>query len=630
MADKSPKLERCSDGPGRCKGDHPHVHCCVPLVIEERPAGAVFVCIQDRLPSWEGELKFLSAVSATLAAIIKQKRMEEAVRNMAEGVSAATGEEFFTSLVRHLARVLAVDYAFLGELIGKDSERVRTTAVWGKGGILENFEYHLDGTPCEQVAGKTMCWYPEGVQSLFPEDAMLEEMGIEGYIGAPLFDSSGRPLGLIVVLHGMPLPDTEFARALMRIFAARATAEIERSRALSNLEENRALLQSVFDAISEPLIMLDPEVRPGIMNLAAKRYYQVEDTKVFRGGPCHRILAGRHSPCEGCEVIRAVRSGLPRSFERAGFKDPDRLERLTMYPLDAGGSGPRGALLRVEDITEEKRLERQLVQNEKLAALGLLVSGIAHEINNPNNFIGFNLPILRDYLQEILPHADRHARRHPGLQVQGMTYQEFRQDLFNLLDNIEHGSLRISQTVSRLKEFARARESREQSWVRPREIVERAVTLCKGELDKTSARVLVEVPWNLPPILADPEALEQVLVNLLINAGHAADKPDPRVTVRAFAQHEGRGGLTLEVRDNGCGMDKNALKRIFTPFFTTKSAGRGTGLGLYVSRNLINAMGGEIHVESEQGKGSSFRIRLPWSGVVPPENEQGPPRGGVT
>ena len=136
----------------------------------------------------------------------------------------------------------------------------------------------------------------------------------------------------------------------------------------------------------------------------------------------------------------------------------ERIEQITVYPVDEASSTDSGAIVRISDITQAKVLERQLVQNEKLAALGLLVSGIAHEINNPNTFISFNIPILRDYLQELMPIIDGFAEQHPNLELCSMKYQEFREDLFKLVANMEHGSSRINAIVSDLKRFVRKRD----------------------------------------------------------------------------------------------------------------------------------------------------------------------------
>ena len=164
--------------------------------------------------------------------------------------------------------------------------------------------------------------------------------------------------------------------------------------------------------------------------------------------------------------------------------------------------------------------------------------------------------------------------------------------------------------VSGLKEFARKREKTERSFVDIRHIVEQGVALCNSEIQKRVSSFKVMIPQQIPPIMTDPEALEQVLVNLLINAIHASDKEDSWIKINLIPAARLLCHCIIEVSDNGCGMDEKTKGRIFDPFFTTKPPPIGTGLGLYVCRNLIEEIGGSIEVESELGKGSTFRIVL--------------------
>jgi signal transduction histidine kinase len=142
-------------------------------------------------------------------------------------------------------------------------------------------------------------------------------------------------------------------------------------------------------------------------------------------------------------------------------------------------------------------------------------------------------------------------------------------------------------------------------------MVEKAVAICSGELKKKAKSVDIKVSEDLPRVLTDPGAVEQILVNLLINAIQAMDKEDSWIRVCVQLDPSSTHYVQIEVSDNGCGMDKSVLDRIFEPFFTTKPPGTGTGLGLYVSRNLINELGGEITVESQPGMGSTFTIQIP-------------------
>jgi diguanylate cyclase (GGDEF)-like protein/PAS domain S-box-containing protein len=189
--------------------------------------------------------------------VTERARRDEALRQVAEGVSAATGTEFFRSVVAHLAGVLKADYVLVGTVVGEQQERVRTLAVFGNDALAENFEYTLDGTPCQQVVTQSLCAFASGVQDRFPRDAMLGQMGAQAYVGTPLLDSAGRALGLMAAIWTQPFESTAFAESLLRIFAARAAAELERLKA----EEGLRLAARVFETAGEGIIVLDAAER---------------------------------------------------------------------------------------------------------------------------------------------------------------------------------------------------------------------------------------------------------------------------------------------------------------------------------------------------------------------------------
>lgn len=262
----------------------------------------------------------------------------------------------------------------------------------------------------------------------------------------------------------------------------------------------------------------------------------------------------------------------------------------------------------IQEIGERQRTERQLIQSEKMAALGTLVASIAHEINNPNSFITFNIPILGDYLKRVVPILDEHAKSHPDTLWFGMDYHEFREDLFRLLDNVAHGSKRINTTVSDLRDYVRTREHDQIEATDLALVLNRALAMTRAKISKTVRDLDVRLSPDLPRVWADPAALERVFINALINAAQAADKPDSRITIQA---HEKNGTVVVEISDNGCGMDAATLKSAFDPFFTTKTTGEGTGLGLYVCREVMTSMGGEVDLQSQVGEGTTLRLTIP-------------------
>jgi len=378
--------------------------------------------------------------------------------------------------------------------------------------------------------------------------------------------------------------------------------------------ESKDLLQTVVDGFSEPLLVLARNLSIKLLNRAAKDYYQVKIQDGIIDKPCHQAFKGKPDPCKGCNIPSAILDGKAVTFERKGFFDPTRIESIKISPFNGKENGLEGAIIRIRDITDARFMEGELIQSEKLASLGLLVSGIAHEINNPNNFVSFNIPILRDYLKRLIPFVEEHAKVNQDLELFGMSYPEFRKDIFKLLDNVEHGSSRINFIVSDLREFSRKKDKKEHVWLDIRQVIEKAVAMCRGKIEKMVKSFELNIPESLPPILADLETLEQILVNILINAAQAADKEDSRVRLSVKLGNSWRDHLIIEVSDNGCGMDEETKAKIYDPFFTTKGPEEGTGLGLYVCRNLIEGLGGRIEVESEPGQGSSFHIILPDKG----------------
>ena len=371
-----------------------------------------------------------------------------------------------------------------------------------------------------------------------------------------------------------------------------------------------AMLNMAIDGISDPLFILDAKLRIKRLNRAAKNYYGLTDYQEAVGKICFEAFRGRSSPCEGCERPFSEMEASSGSYERKGGMDPDRLEQVVVDLVKNDLGVPEASIVRIYDITQARMMNRQLIQSEKLASLGMLVAGIAHEINNPNNFIFFNTPILRSYLQFLLPIVDEYVAAHPEMQAFGRPYPAFRDDCFKLLDNIEHGSTRINQMVRNLREFVRERGKGEMRRIDLKQVVEKGISICLGRIKKYVKTFEANIPEGLLSLVTDPLAIEQVVVNLLINAAQAADKKDSWVRLTIISQNESDGEVIIEVSDNGCGMDTETQKKIFDPFFTTKAVGVGTGLGMSISHRLVTELGGCIEVRSELGKGTVFRVRL--------------------
>ncbi|AMV71736.1 hypothetical protein JCM30471_02020 [Desulfuromonas carbonis] len=202
-----------------------------------------------------GQISHLLAISDD---ITDRKRSDELVLEIARGVASQTGETFFPSITAHLAATLGADFALVGEVAGSPPV-VRTIAVFAQGQESDNFVYELAGTPCETVLSGGVCSYPSRVWAHFPRDMMLKEMGIEGYLGAPLHDQEGIPMGVLVVLFQRPLTEIPLAENLLSIFAARAAAELERRQAEQALEKTKVRFRAIVQNAPSGICTVSPE-----------------------------------------------------------------------------------------------------------------------------------------------------------------------------------------------------------------------------------------------------------------------------------------------------------------------------------------------------------------------------------
>jgi signal transduction histidine kinase len=191
-----------------------------------------------------------------------------------------------------------------------------------------------------------------------------------------------------------------------------------------------------------------------------------------------------------------------------------------------------------------------------------------------------------------------------------MRYQVFIDDLFKLIDNMEHGSTRITSIVSDLKSYIRSGEDLQMTPGSLAGVIERVMALVGKQVGKRVKRFDVSVADGLPQVRMNAGKIEQVLINLVINAGQAADKDDSWVKLSARATDAG-DAVEVSVEDNGTGIPAESLEQIFEPFFTTKGRDSGTGLGLSISQQIVEEHGGRIEVTSELGRGSCFKVRLP-------------------
>lgn len=266
---------------------------------------------------------------------------------------------------------------------------------------------------------------------------------------------------------------------------------------------------------------------------------------------------------------------------------------------------------KVEQRTAElKTMQAQMLQSDKLASIGELVAGIAHEINNPNTFIRGNISIVAEALETILPILDEVARQDPTLKVARLPYAAFRENIEQLVADIRSGADKIMNIVADLKKFARHDEGLLTEDVNVNTAIDSCLRLVHNQV-KRVAKVHLELAPDLPTLKGNVQKIEQVLVNIIINAAQAIEETKQPGNISIFTFLVAKDHVNIRIADDGIGMSEETKKRIFDPFFTTKRHKHGTGLGLSIAYGIITEHGGTIEVASKPGEGSEFRISIP-------------------
>ncbi|MFZ1956429.1 MAG: cache domain-containing protein [Desulfobacterales bacterium] len=299
----------------------------------------------------------------------------------------------------------------------------------------------------------------------------------------------------------------------------------------------------------------------------------------------------------------------------------------TLASLMDAGNAVR-IFITARDVTEKKRAENQarrqqeqLFQADKMATLGTLVSGVAHEINNPATFIMLNAPILQQAWQAVLPILDDYNRDHGDFKVGRMDYSRLRERIPLLLANISDGTERIKTIVGELKDFARQGPSEMVDQVEINPIVVKAVGLVGNLIKRSTHHFSVQYGPDIPRVKGNSQKIGQVVINLLVNACQAL--PDPERAIRLATTYEANAGqAVIEVTDEGCGMSEEVLQRIRNPFFTTKRESGGTGLGLAIADRIVEDHGGSMRFTSTVNQGTTARVHLPVTGPVSSDQKE--------
>ncbi len=456
----------------------------------------------------------------------------------------------------------------------------------GRGGITVRLEY------VGEVYGLLCASVPLSFINDEQEQILFEE--IAGDIGFALrsidLENEGKRAVSELQRHRDQLEELVKARTAELVIKNRQLRQEidERKRGEEQIRRSKDLLQLGFDAISEPLIMLDEDMKIEMLNKHAAKYYGIDVREVF-GKQCHQAFKGRSSPCEECIVPSTFLTGQLANAERIGFMDNDRSEDITAFPLQNNQKLPRHVVLRISDITEKKKIQYQLIRADRMSSLGQLSGGIAHEIRNPLAGISLFVDILADKEK-----FDRTAKE------------------IEILDEIRNNIDKTDGIIKRILDFAKPAVTKAKSKIDLNRLIRDEIKLWSMRTREAGINLNLVLEEGLPPVSGDPIELRQVMNNLIQNAIEAMEKKGvlhiiSRKGLSSF--HKDRRIVIIEIKDSGPGIDPKHRENIFNPFFTTKAS--GTGLGLAISHQIIKRHSGIISCESEPGKGTTFTIELP-------------------
>lgn len=263
-----------------------------------------------------------------------------------------------------------------------------------------------------------------------------------------------------------------------------------------------------------------------------------------------------------------------------------------------------------EELTEIK--QKQLIQADKMVSIGTLTTGIAHEINNPNNFILLNVSVLSRVWNDIQPILNEYYKENGDFLLGGMVYSNSIEKIKNSIDGIYKGAVRIQKITQGLTNFARKDDGEfiYDNEIDVNEVIENAIMLTSGLIKKSTANFVVNYKKDIPKIKGNMQQLEQVVINLISNSCHALTDINNKIEIN-LSYNANSKNIIIDVIDEGKGIEPEKMNHIFDPFYTTKREEGGTGLGLYISYNIIKRHGGELKVFSEINKKTIFSIILP-------------------
>jgi len=427
-------------------------------------------------------------------------------------LKSSYGKDFLDTMTMQLHKSIGAQFTFIAKLDIKRNVSQTMSLVAGDE-FADNFEYSLEHTPCADVSDDSTCIFPSEICNLYPKDQLLVDMGIDGYVGAPLHDSKGAVFGIVVALYSAPIKNADDVASLFELFAGRISAELERA------EKEKALF----------------ELNQSLEQKVAYRTHELETA----------------------------------------------LKRL-------------------------KNSQKQLIEQEKLASLGRLVAGVAHEVNTPLGVAMLGSSTVLSGVNLLNTKLTQGALSKHDL-------ESFIHDAKEASEGVEFNLNRASELVVNFKQMATDFHSDPKSEVNLVEWIESISTSLKPMLKNAGIILDLRLPSENLIVTSYPSRLAQVVTNLVSNAIKHAFPKKFEVAQKTITIQLGGSPFNyrLSVSDNGIGMDEKTKAQVFDPFFTTDRASGGMGLGMSIVHNLVTgSLNGQLDIKSEKLKGTKISIQF--------------------
>lgn len=517
-----------------------------------------------------------------------------ALSRIAEDVAPSEGDEFFRIVAQRLSDALRVKVIVVG-LLSEDGRHGVTKAVQVDHSVAPNFTVNVETGVFSNVMQKSTWCCPQGVSAKYKDDPFMTRFNIDSFVCTPLLGHRAEVVGFIAAMDARSMPDLDFKKALMEVFALRTAGELRRIDTEGALRQSEQRYRGLFENSLTANYISTPDGRLLACNESFARLYGFDSVAEAMAVRAENVYTDRRQREAFVNMIRE-KGKLAQSESTYVRKDG---RPLHVVENAIGVFDDAGNLVQIEgtllDVTERKRMEEQLLQSQKIDSLGVLAGGIAHDFNNLLTIVNTNL-----FLAE--------ASVDPGHPVLGP------------INEIKTTVKRAVSLTGQILAFGRKQVLERKHHELDVIVQEFAVTLRR--IIEEDIQISLSANSSGTVIHCDRGQIEQILLNLCVNARDAM-KRGGTIGIRTYATtftpefcaengwaKEGRF-VCLEVTDDGCGIDAGVLEKIFDPFFTTKEVGKGSGMGLAVVYGIIKAHQGLLDVRSAPGRGSVFSAYLP-------------------